>query len=88
MNTKLCVRDAEFAERSDLLRREAERLRRVRTRVRDVIAADESLRSTLDAAAECYSDLDVHATSEEGNSFISKLHCFQRSVNSVQSVYQ
>ncbi|XP_075973513.1 uncharacterized protein LOC142974819 [Anticarsia gemmatalis] len=47
VNTKLCVRDAEFAERAEELRCSAERLRRARARVRDVIAADDSLRRTL-----------------------------------------
>lgn len=60
VNTKLCVRDAEFNERADILRRENERLRRVRARIREVIAADESLRRALEAAADCDEDLDMH----------------------------
>lgn len=70
MNTKLCVRDAEFNERADILRREKERLRRVRAKVREVIAADEALRRALEAAADCDENIDMHVhmhtTPQEG----------------------
>lgn len=70
MNTKLFVRDAEFGERAEQLRRGAERLRAVRARVRDMIAADERLRHALDAAApwgdEPEPELHLHSTPEEG----------------------
>lgn len=66
MNTKLCVRDAEFTERTEQLRRDAERLRRVRARVRDVIATDEALRRTLEGAAwDNDHDALSHSTPQE-----------------------
>lgn len=71
MNTKLCVRDAEFAERAEQLRRGAERLRRVRARVREVIAADDKVRHAIDNAAIWDADKDLHlhcAPQEEGSS--------------------
>ncbi|XP_073957922.1 uncharacterized protein isoform X1 [Choristoneura fumiferana] len=43
INTKLCVREAECAELTGALRREAARLRGVRARVREAIAADAAL---------------------------------------------
>ncbi|XP_026739460.1 uncharacterized protein LOC113502207 [Trichoplusia ni] len=76
VNTKLCVRDAEFTERAEQLRRGAERLRRVRARVRDVIAADEALRRALDSAATWDADHDLHVHSppqEEDREFIVEL---------------
>lgn len=60
MNTKLCVRDAEFLERAEQRRRNEERLRRVRMRVRDVIAADAAVRRALECAAAWDVDHDMH----------------------------
>ncbi|XP_047041767.1 uncharacterized protein LOC124645862 [Helicoverpa zea] len=76
VNTKLCVRDAEFTERAEQLRRGAERLRRVRARVRDVIAADDALRRALDSAATWDGEHDLHMNSspqEEDREFIVEL---------------
>lgn len=63
------MRDAEFTERADQLRRDVERLRRVRQRVRNIIAADEALRRALDGAALWDGDQDanVHTTPEQGH---------------------
>ncbi|KOB79466.1 PAS/PAC sensor hybrid histidine kinase [Operophtera brumata] len=76
-STKLSVRDSEFTERADTLRREKERLRRVQARVREVITADETLRRCLEAAAQCDEDLDmhmhVHTTPQEENDFMMEL---------------
>lgn len=71
VNTKLCVRDAEFNERADILRREKERLRRVRARIREVIAADDTLRHALEVAADCDEDMHVHVRTnpQEGRLF-------------------
>ncbi|CAH0405309.1 unnamed protein product [Chilo suppressalis] len=74
VNNKLCVRDAEFTERAEQLRREADRLRQVRARVRKIIATDEALRRALDDSAALDSDdVDVHTTPEEDRKFIVEM---------------
>ncbi|XP_053619577.1 uncharacterized protein LOC128680442 [Plodia interpunctella] len=64
VDTKICVRDAEFTERADLLRRGAERLCMVRSRVRNLIAADDSLQRALNNAAL---NLEIDVTSPMNN---------------------
>lgn len=80
VNTKLCVRESVFNERADLLRREKERLRRLRARVREVIAADTTLRRALETAADCDGHLDMHvhlhANPQEGHLFTIFLLCY------------
>ncbi|CAH2235534.1 jg23967 [Pararge aegeria aegeria] len=51
VQTKLCVRDAEFAERGELLRRKAENLRKVRARVQEIIADDKEFRNAINGNA-------------------------------------
>lgn len=72
VNTKLFVRDAEFSERAEQLRRNAERLRAVRARVRDMINADDQLRRALESAAPWGDEpeLHLHSTPEEGITLI------------------
>lgn len=69
MNTRLYVRDSEFTERADQLRRGAQRLRAVRERVRGMIAADEELKRALDGQVPWDSEPELHVqpSSEDGN---------------------
>lgn len=63
MNTKLSVRDAEFTERAEELERGAERLRRVRARVHQLIATDDMLRRALESVTNWDTEQEIHMDS-------------------------
>ncbi|CAH2102398.1 unnamed protein product [Euphydryas editha] len=72
INTKLRLRDAEFAERRDLLRRKVEQLRIVRKRVHEIIFTNDELRNTFNGNAswEDETNCNVSSTREEECKFI------------------
>ncbi|KAI5635592.1 hypothetical protein NE865_11672 [Phthorimaea operculella] len=59
VDTKQCVREAEFLERQEELQRNAKQLRTVRARVRDLIATDEMLSRALRHATETVANGDL-----------------------------
>ncbi|XP_026487912.1 uncharacterized protein LOC113394703 [Vanessa tameamea] len=75
INTKIKLRDAEFAERGELLRRKVEQLHHVRKRVQEIIVSDEELRTTINGNApwEEEKDCNVSSTPEEECKFIMEL---------------
>ncbi|XP_037298506.1 uncharacterized protein LOC119190531 [Manduca sexta] len=91
INTKLSVRDAEFMERAEMLRRGTERLRKVRLRVREVIASDESLRHVLENAEmwDSENEINSHSTPQEEREYIvellKELHCDKVAISKRQT---
>lgn len=75
INSKLSIRDTEFSDRQEDLRRAADRLRRVRARVRNIIASDETLRCTMKNINLDNSDSDLHLcySQKEGDTFYSQI---------------
>ncbi|XP_046966340.1 uncharacterized protein LOC124534453 [Vanessa cardui] len=75
INTKIKLRDAEFAERGELLRRKVEQLHNVRKRVQEIIVSDDDLRKTINgnSAWEEEKDCSVSSTPEEECKFIMEL---------------
>ncbi|XP_050681362.1 uncharacterized protein LOC126976802 isoform X2 [Leptidea sinapis] len=67
VNTKISVRDAEFSERIDQLKRNVEKLRNVRCRIREIIKNDEELRRKVNSDNiednDCY--MNLQCTPEE-----------------------
>ncbi|CAH2050540.1 unnamed protein product, partial [Iphiclides podalirius] len=72
VTTKMSVREAEFNERTECLKRSLERLRKVRGHVRDLIAGNEELRRAFDNAPRSQ-EYDGQTFPEQDQEFILEL---------------
>ncbi|KAJ2947954.1 hypothetical protein O0L34_g9745 [Tuta absoluta] len=75
VDTKLCVREAEFLERTEELQRNIKHLRALRARVRELIDADDLLNQALHHAAETATNGDLLEGGDAANILADEEDC-------------